>query len=71
MKRVTPEERKLIRNEKRRIWNMNYKRWSALDPNFDMKYELCYGYIYRGFPGGWYLHKKKRFIHGQPPEIYS
>ena len=60
MKRVTEKERKLIRKEKRRIWNVNHKQWSASDPNFDMKYELCYSYIYRGVPGGWYLYKKKR-----------
>lgn len=39
----------------RRIWNMNYKRWTRTDPLFSMKYELCYSYVYDSMPGGWYL----------------
>jgi len=49
-----------IRAEKRRIWNMNYKRWTRVDPLFSMKYELCYSYVYNGMPGGWYLKRIKR-----------
>ena len=45
----------IIRAEKRRIWNMNYKRWTRTDPLFSMKYELCYSYVYDSMPGGWYL----------------
>lgn len=60
MQKTYDEERKLIRNEKRRIWNMNYRKWSEADPNFDMKYELCYSFIYQGIPSGWHLQKKRR-----------
>jgi len=46
-----------IVEEKRRIWNANYKRWIQNDPLFDLKYELCYSYVYKGVPGGWFLKK--------------
>ena len=61
MKRMEERQllRKNIKKEKRRIWNMNYRRWHALDPNFDMKYELCYSYVYKGIPYGWTLCEKK------------
>jgi len=52
----------IIVQEKRRIWNANYKRWIQNDPMFDLKYELCYSYVYKGVPGGWFL-KKKNFEH--------
>ena len=42
----------IIVQEKRRVWNANYKRWIQNDPMFDFKYELCYSYVYKGVPGG-------------------
>ena len=51
------QQRKTISREKRRVWNQNYRRWVASDPNFAMKYELCYSYVYEGIPGGWFLQK--------------
>ena len=47
----------IIVQEKRRVWNANYKRWIQNDPMFDFKYELCYSYVYKGVPGGWFLKK--------------
>jgi len=52
----------IIRREKRRIWNLNYKRWTAIDPLFDIKYELCYSHVYNGMPGGWYLKRRNTHI---------
>jgi len=49
-----------IRQEKRRVWNANYVRWARSDPLFDLKYELCYSYVYNGVPGGWFLKKIER-----------
>ena len=53
-----------IQAEKRRIWNLNYKRWTRVDPLFGMKYELCYSHVYNGMPGGWYLKKIDRTKRG-------
>ena len=53
------QQQENIQKEKRRIWNMNYKRWFAIDPFFATKNTLCYSYIYKGIPGGWYLQKIK------------
>lgn len=50
--------RKIIQQEKRRVWNANYNRWIATDPNFASKYELCYSYTLKGIPHGWFLKKK-------------
>jgi hypothetical protein len=61
MQRATEKELQMIRKEKRRIWNTNYKRWIASDPCFDLKYELHWSHIYDGIPGGWYLKKKNDY----------
>ena len=58
MQRTYKEKLQIIRKEKRRIWNMNYRRWMASDPFFDLKYELHYSHVYDGIPSGWYLRKK-------------
>tara|TARA_B110000091_G_scaffold130897_1_gene140330 strand:+ start:4015 stop:4455 length:441 start_codon:yes stop_codon:yes gene_type:complete len=56
---VNKMEAARIVEERRRVWNKNYARWVAADPNFSMKYILCYSYIYNGLPQGWHLQKKK------------
>jgi hypothetical protein len=51
---------KKINEEKRRVWNMNYRRWVERDPNFAATNELCYSYVFDGLPGGWFLKKIER-----------
>ncbi len=51
------QQKKIINQEKQRVWNQNYRTWISIDPNFASKYELCYSYVYDGIPGGWFLRK--------------